>query len=77
VTWNYRVIHTKNNLGEEYYGIHEVYYEDVTNKPYLRTADAVAAYGESLEDLRGSLERMLEALEKETLAPQDFPGDEK
>ena len=61
-TWNHRVVKVAYE-GETFFGIHEAYYgpgwDDLswTEKP-------VAPVGETIEELRHTLERMLAALDK-------------
>ncbi|TXH11808.1 MAG: hypothetical protein E6R04_00920 [Spirochaetes bacterium] len=60
--WNHRVIQYPNG----HFGIHEAHYEK-SSTPNLITLDAVSIYGESLEEVKQTLERMLRALEKSPL----------
>ena len=62
MSWNYRVIKHRAPNGEEYYGLHEVYY-DQHGKIKLwceRPEDA----GETLDELISSLRLQLEAAER-------------
>lgn len=73
MTWDYRVVKTISN-GEEYYSIHEAYYNEEDQASSI-TEDPVEAFGNSLEELKLDLERMLEALNKPVLIGKDFePG---
>jgi hypothetical protein len=69
LSWNYRVVKRtyKRPIGpvEEVYQVHEAYYLG-DNKPFI-TVDSVAAQGDTVEELRGDLERMLKALDKPVL----------
>ena len=80
--WNYRVVHRlhKHPKGDEHvYAIHEAYYnsaglvEAVTQNP-------VEPWGETLEELKTSLQRMNEALAKPILdwdkLPEASPTDD-
>jgi hypothetical protein len=68
-TWNHRVLkHEDKDL--PYYQIHEVYYED--GKPTSCTKDGVLTWGESLDDLKWQLQKMLEALDNPVLNYDDF-----
>ena len=62
--WNHRV--TKATIdGETVYEIREVYYDLPTTSDGIGwTQDASAPYGETLDELRQDLERMLAALDK-------------
>ena len=58
MTWNYRVRNVNGN-----YGIYEVYY-DKNGKPNAWSQDPMEPYGESLEELKDDLKRMMTAFEK-------------
>jgi hypothetical protein len=73
MTWNYRVIKSHLPNGEEEFGIHEVYYDENGN-PSMTTERAIAAYGETLDELRADVQRQLEALSKPVLTMDDFVG---
>ena len=65
--WNHRVMkHEKADGDDDWYQIHEVYY-DSKREPDSWTADGISPGGNTLEDLRDELIRMLEATEKEIL----------
>ena len=49
-TWNYRVVRRHVFPGEDYYAIHEVFY-DAEGNPTLVTTDAIEPGGETLEEL--------------------------
>jgi hypothetical protein len=70
--WNHRVVKKEGG-----YGIHEVYYkEDGTIQAV--TKDAIDPYGETLEDLRLELQRMVGATFKDVLDyDRDFPNTPK
>lgn len=63
--WNYRVL-KRNQAGGVEYVIVEAYYDNEGNLDG-RTEDAVSPYGETVEELRQSLQWMLLALDKEVL----------
>jgi len=69
MTWNYRIIkEVVTGLGEEpmdAYGIHEVYYGP-DGEPET-CSEAVQPYGETLDELRSDLSRMMGAFEKPVL----------
>lgn len=69
MTWNHRVMRRTNEHGETWYDIHEVYYEtDPCGVEKLSwTEDAIAPMGETVDELREELERMLRALDKPVL----------
>jgi hypothetical protein len=68
MSWNYRVIRSVDRDGTEMYAIHEMYY----GPPDGPTADPVPVLGESLDDLRGTLEKMAKALYEPILNMTDF-----
>ena len=73
MTWNHRVIRRKYETGEEYFAIHEVYYDD-NGKPNGVTALPIAIFEDSVEDLAITIERVKECLSKPLLDyDKDFP----
>lgn len=64
--WNHRVVKEKYDNGEEYYSIRECHYND-DGSIYAYSAEARPAYGETLEDLRWTLEHMLKSLDAPVL----------
>ena len=73
--WDYRVLHRVNGrTGEEWYGIHEVYYDEA-GRIWSCTKDAIAPVGYSLEDLGDELETMAKALEQPVLEYGGIPED--
>jgi hypothetical protein len=72
MTWNYRVIRTRDlATGELSYAIHEVYY-DKHGKPTSCTEASIAPFGETPEELKRCLELMAFALKKPVLDFEDF-----
>ena len=68
--WNHRVV--KKDKG---FGIHEVYYKD-NGKIEAVTVDSVEAYGETPEELKIELQRMLACCDKKVLDyDRDFPSN--
>jgi hypothetical protein len=79
MNWNYRVMRhaaetMKNPEKFEWFSIHEVYYSDdssktleVTSGRHGYTKNPIAVEGDSVEALRTTLLRMLEALDKPIL----------
>jgi len=71
MSWNYRVIR-KEIFGEEHYVIHSVYYDKDGNIQSW-SADPSVPMGETLEELKDDLEKMLygitdrEIIDKKTL----------
>jgi hypothetical protein len=67
--WNHRVVrrvwHPGTDREETTYAIHEVFY-GLSKKP-IPTADPIDVSGESVEELRETLQRMLRALDKPVL----------
>ena len=69
-TWNHRVmLHKGADAGDDYYSIHEVHYDD--GRPVGYTEHGVDVGGNSVEELRVTLERMLRCLEQPVLTPDD------
>ena len=63
MTWNHRV--TKATVdGETVYEIREVYYDLPDSDGIGWTQNASTPYGQTLDELRTDLQRMLEALDK-------------
>lgn len=67
MTWNHRVMIHRHDNDETYYAIHEVYYGVDGADSVSWTDNPVAPYGETIEELRETLERMLKALDKPIL----------
>ena len=63
--WNHRVMKSKDG-DDDYYQIHEVYY-DKEGKVDGYTARGTSPCGNSLQELKEDLERMLKSLDKEVL----------
>lgn len=75
MSWNYRVIEFVTGDGDKWSAIHEVYYDDGTDKPRAYGADPAAVVcGEPSggDHLAWTLDRMREALDKPTLTVDDF-----
>ena len=73
MTWNHRVIKRKYETGEEYFAIHEVYYDD-DGKPTQVTALPVSIFEDNMDDLANTLARLLESLSKPVLDyDEEFP----
>src|SRR4051812_5696242 len=83
--WNHRVIKTVHPIpgtseSETFYQIHEVYYDKDANIPTSCTVTAVAPGGETIDELRAELERMLKCLDKPSIDMEYFekrPRDEE
>lgn len=61
---------------ENSFTLHEVYYDDDGNVKYWST-DPIAAYGETLEELKSDLEHQLKALEKPVLEETEDDSQRK
>ena len=74
MTWNHRVVRRVWDSGETTYAIHEAYYElgqladSITNDP-------VAVVGDNVEELRTTLQWMLNSLDKPVLNYEDIVGE--
>ena len=67
MSWNHRVMKRVEFDGDDdWYQIHEVFY-DSNRQPESWTVEGIAPGGNTLEELRDELIRMLEATEKEIL----------
>lgn len=71
MTWNHRVVR-KVDAGEEYFGIHEVYYEN--GDPVSVTVDSVSPFGETLEELTGEIDMFKAALSLPVLDFDKIPN---
>lgn len=75
MTWNYRII-KKTNTGydnlDEYYGIHECYY-DSDGVPEMVTVDPVGPAGDTYEELVHDFANMIAAFGKPVLDYEDIP----
>lgn len=60
--WNYRVVKTKDG-DDDWYAVHSCYYDD-DGEADGTSLLASRAGGNTLEQLRADLQRMLEALDK-------------
>ena len=73
--WNHRVIkkECRNDADETTYGIHEVYYNN-NGVPTMCTEEPIRLLGDSVKDLKETLERMMKALDNPVLDyDKDFP----
>jgi len=75
--WNNRVMrrthsvdHDGKTIKEDCFEIHEVYYDDNDDIEGF-TEDAIAPCGETIEELRQELQRMLDCLDKPLLIYED------
>jgi hypothetical protein len=73
--WNHRVIRRKFDCGDYEYAIHEVYYNEA-DLPVSCTVNPVEPYGETEEELRNSIIRMLAATLKPTLNFEEIGGND-
>jgi len=72
--WNHRVMRHNAGTEDEYFAIHEVYYDlkdDDGKKETVWTKDPVRVSGETVEELRETLERMLRALDTPVMEYND------
>jgi hypothetical protein len=61
--WDYRVVRQTTEDGDEWLGVQEVYYDD-DETPMAHTTD-LEVVGDSIADIRKTLQRMLWCLDKE------------
>ena len=64
-TWNHRVMKRKDG-DEDWFTIHEVYYKDNMDIEGY-TKETISVGGNSIEDLRWTLEQMIKSLDKPIL----------
>ena len=62
MSWNYRVIRSRQPNGEFYYAIHECYYEGGDRLPDRWTASPVSVGGETHAELLTTLQQMHRAM---------------
>lgn len=62
MTFNYRTLRKQDALGNYYFEIHEIYYNE-SKEIEGWTTNAKAPFGDTKEELKQSLERMLDSLE--------------
>jgi hypothetical protein len=72
--WNHRVVKRTFEGGEVIYAIHEAYYDD-NKKVWAITEEGVDAHGETMEELKQSLEWMQKALEAPILDYDKIPEE--
>jgi len=60
--WNYRLMRHIDAFGREYFAIHEAYYNDV-GEVTAWTDDAASPMGQTMDEVRDDLEKMLRALD--------------
>ena len=75
MTWNYRVVSRAYPGAGDHetireYSIHEVYYDD--DKIIGMTESPVEPYGQDEQELKDSIQWMLQAFEKPTLREEDL-----
>ena len=66
MSWNHRVLRTKDE-GGEWFAIHEVYYNDEDGSVKAWTSQPVSPSGETLDVLKKELEMFTRALDKPVL----------
>lgn len=60
--WNYRIMRHTDAGGRQYYAVHETYYGDA-GEVMGSTEEAASVMGETLDEVREELDRMLRALD--------------
>ena len=65
MSWNYRILKSKDGK-DDWYQIHEVYY-DKDNNVNGWTENGATVNGNTIDEIRSSLELMLKSLDKEIL----------
>lgn len=74
MSWNHRLFQEPDTDGEPWLTIREIYYDD-KGVPNGYTGDEIAANGNTVEEVRLQLERMLRCLELPILKAEDFTGN--
>lgn len=64
--WNYRVVEVNHPTAGRFYCIKEVYYDN-KNNPKMQTVEAMAPYGETLEEIKECVEMMKASFNKPIL----------
>lgn len=70
MTWSYRVIRFEDGQ----HLVHEVYYDD-DDSIISASAEPIAPYGESVEEIRKDLSKMTEAASKPVIDASALPFD--
>ena len=66
MSWNYRIVHHKEQNGEEWYGFHEVYY-NADGTACMMSEEQCMPIGETKKSLMNDLSMMTEAIIKPVL----------
>lgn len=72
MVWNHKVIKRRNRDGKWIFGIHEVFYDDETGHPFAYTEDPVEPFGDSLKELKQSLEWMRLAIKEKPMSEKQL-----
>ncbi len=72
MTWNYRVIAQKNEVGELIYGVHEVYYDEENHQISYWSANPIVLEADSYETLKAMKDRYLLAYAKPVLIESEL-----
>ncbi len=80
MSWNYRVVRTEypnpvTGKSESRYGIHEAYYDAGQEHPHSITLNPTDIHEASLDDLRDTLDIILQAFKLPVLEASDFDSD--
>ncbi len=65
--WNHRIMRHKDEDGTEWYGVHEVFYDD-DGKIFAWTEEKLSPFGETSGELQDELNNMLGACDSPILA---------
>ncbi len=72
--WNHRVLRKKESDGNYYFQIHEVYYDE-NGKAWAATETPARPLGESQEELKETVQLMLNACDFPILDYDDIPEE--
>ena len=75
MNWNYRIVRHRYKNEEDWFAIHEVYYE-ADGKPKLVSKEPIAPQGGDVEELLKDMERQKEACKLPVLDYAVFDGGE-
>lgn len=75
MSWNYRLVKHKDRYGDDWFAVHEAYYEDGEERPHSITKEPIDLGGESMEEVLDDLELIKKDILKykdEILNYEDF-----
>lgn len=73
--WNYRLMRHTDAFGREHLALHEAYYNDA-GEVTAWTEEPSHPFGESLDEIRGDLDKMIRALDYPVIEVQHTSGQD-